>query len=73
MLALCERNCKYRNYNKETKRVECECETKKEFPKFAQEVNEAIKANKDLNLKEFLHQFVDVIKHSNFFYLNAIK
>ena len=65
--ALCEKDCVYKEYNKKTKRVECECETKKEFPKFANEVNEVFETIKELDLKELLHQFVDVIKHSNFF------
>ena len=68
--ALCEKNCEYKEYNKDTKRVECECRTKNEFPKFSFETNEI---NKELNLKELLHQFVDVIKHSNFFLFKCYK
>ena len=68
--ALCEKNCEYKEYNKDTKSVECECRTKNEFPKFSFETNEI---NKELNLKELLHQFVDVIKHSNFFLFKCYK
>ena len=68
--ALCEKNCKYREYNNKTKRVECECRTKNEFPKFAVEANEI---NKELNLKDLLHQFTDVIKHSNLFLFKCYK
>jgi hypothetical protein len=66
-LALCEKNCEYKLYNKGTKRVECECKTKTKFPELAE------KANIELNLKDFLHQFVDVIKHSNFFLFKCYK
>ena len=66
-LALCEKNCEYKGYNKGNKRVECECKTKTKFPELAD------KANKDLNLKELIHQFVDVIKHWNLFLFKCYK
>ena len=62
--ALCEKNCEYEEYNKETKRVKCKCETKTEFPKLP---------NIKLDKNELLHQFVDVIKHSNFFLFKCYK
>ena len=68
--ALCEKNCEFREYNNKTKRVECECRTKNEFPKFAVETNEI---NKELNLKELLHQFTDIIKHWNLFLFKCYK
>ena len=62
--ALCEKNCEYKEYNKETKKVKCKCKTKTEFP---------LLPNKEVNLNELLHQFVDIIKHSNFFLFKCYK
>ena len=56
--ALCEKNCEYKGYNNKTKKVKCKCKTKTEFPKLP---------NFEINLNELLHQFVDVIKNSNYF------
>ena len=59
--SLCEKNCEYKKYDPENKRVECDCITKTIFPEIANKIK------KELNLKELLHQFVDVIKHWNLF------
>ena len=72
-LALCEKNCKYKEYNKKTKRVKCECGTKMKFPIFADEINELYESIEEFDLKELLHQFVDVIKHSNLFLFKCYK
>ena len=63
-LALCEKKCEYLGYNSESKKVDCKCQTKTKFPKLPID---------DVNINDFLNQFVDVIKHSNFFYLLVIK
>ena len=65
-LAICEKNCEYKGYNKENKRVECKCKTKTKFP-------ELVKAIKELKIKELLNQFVDVIKHWNLFLFKCYK
>ena len=62
--ALCEKNCEFKEFNNETKTVKCKCKTKTEFPKLP---------NYEINLNELLHQFVDVIKHSNFFLFKCYK
>ena len=66
-LALCEKNCKYKRYNKRNQRVECKCKTKTKFPELVE------KAIKELSLKELLHQFTDVIKHWNLFLFKCYK
>ena len=66
-LGLCEKNCDYNKYYPENKRVECNCATKTKFPELAGEIS------KDLNLKDLLHQFADVIKHWNLFLFKCYK
>ena len=65
--SLCEKNCEYKKYDHENKRVECDCTTKTKFPEIAN------KNKKELNLKELLHQFADVIKHWNLFLFKCYK
>ena len=48
----------------ETKKIKCKCKTKTEFLKLP---------NNEINLNELLHQFVDVIKHSNLFLFKCYK
>ena len=62
--ALCEKNCEYKEYNSETKKVKCKCKIKTEFPKLP---------NNIVILNELLNQFVDVIKHSNLFLFTCYK
>ena len=69
-LALCEKNCEYKGYNKLEQRVECECKTKINFPYLVDKVfNDEFK----ISLKELLHQFKDVIKHWNLFLFKCYK
>ena len=62
--ALCEKNCEFKEYNGETKKVKCKCKIKTEFPKLPNNV---------VLLNELLHQFVDIIKHSNLFLFKCYK
>ena len=68
-LALCESRCEYKGYDSINKRVECNCPTKATFPEFVERITKDI----NLNLGELLHQFVDVIKHSNLFLFKCYK
>ena len=71
-LSLCEKNCKYRRYNRENKRVECECTNKIIFFELVDKSNEELNSNK-INIKELIHQFGDVIKHWNLFLFKCYK
>ena len=68
-LALCEKNCEYKRYNGENRRVECECKTKTKFP----ELVDILMNGLGFNLKDLLHQFRDVIKHWNLFLFKCYK
>ena len=65
LLALCEKNCEYNQYNEETKMVECICQIKTEFPILADD--------QDVNIYDLMDQFVDVIKHWNLFLFTCYK
>ena len=71
-LSLCEKNCEYRGYNREKKRVECECTNKAIFPELVDKAKKE-SISKELNLKELIHQFGDVIKHWNLFLFKCYK
>ena len=47
-LSLCEEDCKFNSYDKETKKVSCDC-----FIKFSIPIFEEIKINKDKLKKKF--------------------
>ena len=66
-LALCEKDCIYKRYNKGNQRVECKCKTKTNFPELVE------KAIKEFSIKELLHQFTDVIKYWNLFLFKCYK
>ena len=70
-LSLCEKNCEYIGYNSENKRAQCECKTKTIFPELAEKKEKNKKSN--LNLKDLIHQFGDVIKHWNLFLFKCYK
>ena len=63
-LALCEKNCEFIEYNNETKKVKCKCQTKIKFP---------FLPNSDRNINELLDRFIDVIKHGNWFLFTCFK
>ena len=52
-LSLCKKYCIYKGYNNTNKRVNCECKTKNEFPKYTIE---------KLDIKELIYQFLDFKK-----------
>ena len=54
-LALCEKGCTYKGYNKTNKRVNCECKTKFSFPNPELLLEE-------IDVKELLNRFVDFKK-----------
>ena len=54
-LALCEKGCTYKGYNKTNKRVNCECKTKFSFPNPELLLEE-------IDVKELLNRFIDFKK-----------
>ena len=63
-LSLCENNCEYKRYDEINKRVECECDIKKEFPylmKF------------EIDKKKLLNNFINFKQNSNFFVIVCYK
>ena len=41
--SLCEKNCEYKKYDPENKRVECDCITKTIFPEIANKIKKELK------------------------------
>ena len=63
-LSLCENNCEYKSYDNINKRVECECNIKKEF---------SFLRNFEIDKKKLLNNFIDIKKNSNLFVILCYK
>ena len=63
-LSLCEINCSFKNYNKETKRAECECKPKTFFEELI---------NIKINEKKLYHKFFNFKETTNFFVIFCYK
>ena len=64
-LSLCEKNCVFKGYDKNTKKVLCECKTKTKFNLFSEQINLA----KD----EFLNNFIKIEEIINLVVLKCYK
>ena len=64
-LSLCEKNCEYKGYDANNKRVNCECQIKTEFPSIIKNIN--------IDKKELLNNFKDFGKNSNLFVILCYK
>ena len=64
-LSLCEKNCEFNGYNKTTKKVLCQCNTKSKFSLFSEELHKA----KD----GLLNNFIDIDKNTNLFVIKCYK
>ena len=64
-LSLCEKNCAFKGYDKNTKKVLCECKTKTKFNLFSEEINLA----KD----ELLNNFIKIEEIMNLVVLKCYK
>jgi hypothetical protein len=60
-MSLCEKNCNYKGYNNETKKVSCECNIKVKFP---------LLSEIEINKEQLLNNFTDV---QNIINLNIMK
>ena len=58
-MSLCELDCEYKGYNKEKKKVECQCEVKS-IQNFLENVNKIELLNQFKNIKKILN--IDIIK-----------